>query len=135
MILCDAGPLIALVDPRDSDHVRCNSLLTSLRPPLVTSWPCITEAMYFLGAAGGWHLQEALWRFKNIGLLSVRELTPPLDDRMLQLMERYQNVPMDIADASLVAIAESLKLRRVFTLDSDFRIYRTASGAAFDIIP
>ena len=60
---------------------------------------------------------------------------PPLDDRVLELMERYQNVPMDIADASLVAIAELLKMRRIFTLDSDFRIYRTASGAAFETIP
>ncbi len=50
-------------------------------------------------------------------------------------MNRYQNVPMDLADASLVAAAETLNDRKVFTLDSDFRIYRLADGSAFEIVP
>jgi predicted nucleic acid-binding protein len=50
-------------------------------------------------------------------------------------MQTYQDTPMSLADASLVALAEAIDLHRVFTLDSDFRIYRTVSGAAFEIIP
>jgi len=50
-------------------------------------------------------------------------------------MEKYQDTPMDLADASLVAVAESLSIRDVFTLDSDFRIYRLADGSTLNIIP
>jgi predicted nucleic acid-binding protein len=50
-------------------------------------------------------------------------------------MEQYRNVPMSLADASLIAVGESLNLRRVFTLDGDFRIYRTASGEALEVVP
>ena len=55
-------------------------------------------------------------------------------DRMSELMKIYQNVPMDLADASLVAVAESRGYTRLFTLDSDFYIYRLANGAVLDII-
>ena len=54
---------------------------------------------------------------------------------MAQLMDRYQNVPMDLADASLVAVAETLVDRTVFTLDNDFRVYRLSNGNALDIVP
>jgi hypothetical protein len=50
-------------------------------------------------------------------------------------MEKYQDTPMDLADASLVAIAESLSPHRVFTLDSDFQVYRLADGSALEILP
>ena len=55
-------------------------------------------------------------------------------DRMSELMKIYQNVPMDLADASLVAVAESRGYTRLFTLDSDFYIYRLANGAVLEII-
>lgn len=54
---------------------------------------------------------------------------------MPELMEKYQDTPMDLADSSLVAIAESHSLSRVFTLDSDFRIYRLANGSVLEVIP
>ena len=56
-------------------------------------------------------------------------------DRMYSLMEKYQDMPMDLADASLVATAETLQLRRVFTLDSDFRVYRVNEREPFEIVP
>ena len=55
--------------------------------------------------------------------------------RTRALMAKYRDLPMDLADASLVAAAEALNLKRVFTLDSDFRVYRFRSRQAFDIIP
>lgn len=54
---------------------------------------------------------------------------------MQELMERYRDIPMDLADASLVAVAEVLKQRQIFTLDSDFQIYRMYGNITFDIVP
>jgi predicted nucleic acid-binding protein len=54
---------------------------------------------------------------------------------MRELMEQYRDVPMDLADASIVAAAETRRLRRVFTLDSDFLIYRTGDGDGFEVVP
>ena len=54
---------------------------------------------------------------------------------MRALMEKYVDRPMDLADASLVAAAETQRLHRVFTLDSDFRVYRINGTTAFDVVP
>ncbi len=54
---------------------------------------------------------------------------------MAALMEKYRDTPMDLADASLVVVAESRSLRRLFTLDSDFRIYRLADGSVLEVVP
>lgn len=56
-------------------------------------------------------------------------------ERMKVLMEKYKDLPMDLADASLVAVAESQKIKRIFTLDSDFFVYRLYDKDAFDVIP
>ena len=91
--------------------------------------------MHFLGKAGGWAFQEKLWELDDGELLQVIDLTQQQVGRAKHLMEKYQNVPMDIADASLVALAEPTRIRKVFTLDGDFRIYRTESGEAFEVVP
>ena len=54
---------------------------------------------------------------------------------MKALMEKYEDTPIDLADASIVAVAESLSIQDVFTLDSNFRIYRLADGTTLNIIP
>jgi len=54
---------------------------------------------------------------------------------MAALMRKYQDQPMDLADASLVVVAESRSFRRIFTLDSDFHIYRLADGSALQVLP
>ena len=59
----------------------------------------------------------------------------PLTARLPALMERYRDLPMDLADASLVAIAEERRLSQVFTLDRDFRVYRLPNGAPFELLP
>lgn len=133
MILTDAGPLVALIDRGESEHVRCCQALTRLQGPLLTTWPAFTEAMYLLGEAAGWTAQEALWRMLNRGDLVID--TPRHLAHVATLMAKYQNVPMDLADASLVALAEDRGLSVIFTLDQDFRIYRLPRGKAFTIIP
>jgi len=133
--LVDAGPLIAVLFAEDAAHARCVSALDTLRGPLVSTWPAFTEAMYLLGAVAGWRGQEPLWRLVKRGTLNLVDATPGMLTRMPVLMERYADLPMDLADSSLVALAEERKLTRIFTLDSDFRIYRLPDGRTFDVFP
>ena len=134
--LCDAGPLVALLNVRDADHERCGATLRMLRTDkLVTTWPCLTEAMYLLGRWSGIRAQNALWIYIDDGLVSLH--APAQDERlrMWTLMNDYADSPMDLADASIVAAAETLNLRRVFTLDRHFYVYRQRLGETFEVVP
>ena len=70
--------------------------------------------MYFLGNLGGWRGQEALWRFVNENTLLLHTSSSTEISRIEELMEKYQDVPMDLADASLVALAETTGLKKVY---------------------
>ena len=134
--LADAGPLIALIDKGQGEiHRKCVAAASALDAPLLTTWPCFSEAMYFLGELAGWRGQAALWQLVERRVLSLHVPTDPEAARMRFLMEKYSDTPMDLADASLVATAESLKLRRVFTLDTDFLVYRINDSIPFEIVP
>jgi predicted nucleic acid-binding protein len=135
MILTDAGPLVALIDRGEADHARCVAALAEVTPPLLTTWPAFTEAMYLLGAAAAWTGQEPLWGMLERGVLQIAEVSAAMLGRMRALMEKYRDLPMDLADASLVALAEERGLSRIFTLDSDFRVYRLPRGRSFAVIP
>ena len=135
MTLVDAGPLVALIDRGESDHGRCVETLSKLSGPLVTTWPAFTEAIYLVGSAGGWPAQESVWKLVDRGDLQLAELDKSLRQRTRDLMAKYSDVPMDLADASLVAVAESLNLRRIFSLDSDFHIYRLKNRRALEVLP
>ena len=135
MILVDAGPLVALIDRGEPDHARCVKALSSLTAPMVTTWPTLTEAMYLVGGAGGWKAQEALWKLLERGDLQLVPLDDPLQKRTRALMGKYRDTPMDLADASLVAVAEALDVARVFTLDRDFQIYRWKGRRKFEVVP
>jgi predicted nucleic acid-binding protein len=84
---------------------------------------------------GGYRYQSTLWNLRSARRLVLHDLTAAEADRMAVLMEKYSDTPMDLADASLVAVAESRRLRRVFTIDSAFHIYRLSDGSALDVIP
>lgn len=136
MTLTDTGPLVALLDADDPYHAACVAAAQRLPSgPLLTTWVCFTEAMYLLGAVGGYRYQATLWHLRSAGRLVLHDLTPAEADRMAVLMERYEDTPMDLADASLVVVAESRGLRVVFTTDSDFHIYRLADGSALEVVP
>ena len=135
MTLTDAGPLVALIDADESDHELCATALGHLEPPLVTTWPAFTEAMYLLARGGGAAGTQALWRLVTTDRLQLLDLSPLLVRRSAELMATYADLPMDLADATLVALAEERGLRRVFTLDSDFHVYRLHGRDAFEVIP
>ena len=135
MILTDTGPLVALINRNDPNHARCINAVKRLpAEPLVTTWPCFTEAMYLLFRVGGYSAQKGLWLLRTSEKLNLYDLTPVEVDRTAELMDKYQDRPMDLADASLVVAAEHLRTRQVFTLDGDFHIYRLADGSALDVV-
>ena len=135
MTLTDTGPLVALVNKNDPNHRRCLAATRHLPAgPLVTTWPCFTEAMYLVFQAGGYPHRQIV-AMADGRQLNLHDLTGSEMERMAALMDKYKDQPMDLADASLVAAAERLGLKRLFTLDSDFYIYRLADGSALECIP
>jgi predicted nucleic acid-binding protein len=135
MTLCDAGPLIAIIDADEPDHDACLAALDELALPLITTWPAFTEAMYLLGQAGGITGQRALWNLVHTNRLILADLSTKATERSALLMDKYSDRPMDLADATLVALAEEQGHRKVFSLDSDFHIYRIRGRQRFDVVP
>jgi len=127
--------LVALMDTDDGSHLECHGILLTMEPPLIATWACLTEAMHIVGRRSGSHGRANLWKLVDSQTVVVCEHGPGELRRMRELMGKYHDLPMDLADASLVAIVESLNLTRIFTLDSDFEIYRLADGRAFEILP
>lgn len=133
MILVDAGPLIALIHKDDAHHARCVNTLQSITEPLGTVWPALTEAMYL--SSFSWKGQDALWEMVERGVVELLTLDGRDMSRARDWMKKYKNLPMDRADAALVAVAEREKIRRVFMLDRrDFEIYRPAKLGRFIIL-
>ena len=134
MTLLDAGPLVALVHASDQEHDRCRTALGSIRRPLCTVWPVITEALYLLDFS--WEAQNAVWDMLEEGGVTVIALDAADVPRMRELMRKYRDLPMDVADAALVTVAEREGITRVFTLDRrDFEVYRPAKIGRFSLVP
>jgi len=135
MILTDTGPLIALIDRGDKAHRICTDQLKVLTHPLLTTWPCMSEAMHLLNNIGGHFAQDVLWSYIMDALVAIHESVLAERARMRELMSKYKDTPVDLADASLVSAAEVLGVRRIFTVDSDFVVYRLTGKLSFEIVP
>ena len=100
-------------------------MLKTIAEPLITTWPVLTETFYLLGFS--WKVQDNLWELIIRGGVDVLSLNDTQKTRCCQLMEKYSDLPMDLADGTIVTIAESRKIKYVFTLGhKDFRIYKPA---------
>lgn len=133
-VLVDAGPLVALVHADDAPHSDCVEALRRLRGPLVTVWPAFTEAMYLLREVRGG--QTALWAMVEADALDFAPLDRSDAARMHALMDKYGDLPMDLADAALVRVAERDRMRVIFTLDRrHFLAYRPLRLGRFVIVP
>ena len=133
MILVDTGPLVALFDPKDGQHERCRATLRSLRDPLYTTVSVLTETFHMLSP--GSHGSARLRDFIRKGGITLWFMDAQTIERAFDLMNRYSDHPMDLADASLVAAAEALEIRRIFTLDQgDFSSYRVLRGHLHEML-
>ena len=125
---------MALIHADDRHHASCRDALERIREPLVTVWPVITEAMYLLDFSA--EAQDALWRLLERDAVKVLPLDAGDVPRMRELMRKYRDLPMDLADAALVRAAERERISRVFTIDRrDFEVYRPRGIRRFTILP
>lgn len=133
MILVDAGPMVALLSANDQHRASCSEAVRRLRGPLATVWPALTEAMHLLKPSP--IAQQTLLKQVENGALSLLPLAATDVPRMKELMRKYADRPMDLADAALVRVAERERIFTIFTVDrSDFAAYRPL-GRRFKIVP
>jgi predicted nucleic acid-binding protein len=135
-MLCDTGPLVAVIDGDDEHHQASVEALAALPPrPLKTTWACVTESMYLLYRAAGHAGQAKLWDLLERQVLEIIAADLKTLARLRQLMAKYRDAPMDFADASLVVAAEQLNERELFTFDEHFRTYLIHDRHPFEVIP
>jgi uncharacterized protein len=133
-VLVDTGPLVAILSPADHYHEVCVRTLASLKSPLLTCWPVITEA--------AWLLRDYPLAFENLlgntngGFLEVLPITGKDSSQIVDILKRYASLRPQLADGTLVHLANREDIRTIFTLDRrDFSVYRSARKRALRILP
>lgn len=132
MIIADTGFWLALANTHDLHHARAVTALERAREPLVCTWPVMTETCHLLATRLSVNAELAFLRSASEGAFSIFELEVGHLARIRVLMEKYRDLPMDLADGSLVVLAEELGSGRIFSTDQrDFRTYRWKSRKPF----
>lgn len=133
-VAIDAGPIIALINRRDAYHEQCKGVLRDIPVPMFTVWPAVVEAYYLLERDAG--PSEQLLHWLQAAHVRIIDLRMQEIRRMWQLIRKYRDLPMDLADAALVAACERMKIRKVLTVDRrDFLIYRPSHVDQFEVLP
>lgn len=130
--LVDAGPLIALLDADEPHHARCAAAITRSSVRLVTCEAVIAEACFILRRLP--KARRDLLLDVHDGLYIVDYQLAPRADVVAGLMAKYANVPMSLADACLVDLAEINSIGRILTLDADFGVYRWGRNKPFEML-
>jgi uncharacterized protein len=121
-VIVDTGPLVALLDADERNHAWVLEQFSRLRPPLITCEAVLSEAAFLIARVGA--DPGAITALVERGVVTVAALFDHQADAVTKLLRRYANVPMSLADACLVRLVELTPNATLFTLDSDFRIYR-----------
>ncbi len=120
--LIDAGPLIALFDKDDKFHIPVKEFLKKYEGLLYTTWPVITEVLHMLDFSINTQIDFLKWI--RLGAIEIKQIDMADISRIIDLSEKYSDVPMDFADASLIIISELEGIKEIISIDSDFYIYR-----------
>jgi len=121
-ILIDAGPLIALFDKDDKFHDIAINFLQKYKGHLHTTWPVITETAHILGFNSKVQILFLEWLKRDA--LNIVNLEKIHLERIIELTDKYSDLPMDLADSSLVVVAEMTGIKEIATIDSDYYVYR-----------
>lgn len=121
--LIDSGPIIALFDKSDKYHLSVLKFMKTFRGELVTSWSVVTEVTHMLDF--NLQVQIDFLKWCEIGGVNLYEISQDELRDIRVMIEKYSNVPMDLADATLMYIANKEKIKNIISIDSDFDIYRT----------
>lgn len=120
--LADTGPLVALFDRTDNYHAQVMAFMGQFNGGLVSNWVIVTEVCYLLGFSVAAQLGFLEWMAR--GGLKLVELEEPALRHIPQAMDKYRDRPMDLADASLIALSMQTGIRDIITFDTDFDFYR-----------
>ncbi len=133
-LLLDTGAFVALVDRSETRHADCVAALEAWSGPIVTSEAVLTETLYLVGPR--WEAQQVCLEFFARGAFLLAPSSRQSLARVAGLMKKYQDLPMDFADGTLVALGEELDTAQVFTLDRrGFTVYRLHGRTPFQIMP
>ena len=131
-IIVDAGPLIALFDKDDKYHNSVIKFLKTFDGQLITSWPVITEVTHLLSFNVNVQIDFLEWlKREAITIINLENIHL---ERIIQLSKKYSDVPMDLADSSLIVIAELTNITDIITIDSDYYIYKTKNKKSLNNI-
>ena len=132
--LLDTGPLVAYLDARDPAHLTVAACLERFTGELFSTSAVITEAMHFAAPSPGG--PRLLADFVGASGLTVFDFTQTAAlSTAADLMEKYSDLPMDFADATLILLAEQLEVHEILTLDRrGFTVYRTRQGRHFRLL-
>lgn len=133
-LLLDTGAFVALVDRSERRHADCVAILEAWHSTIFTTEAVLTETLHLAGPR--WAAQKVCMEFVLRGAFSLVPASAASLRRTAVLMDKYHDVPMDYADATLVALGEELGCNRVFTLDvRGFSAYRLDGRKAFEMLP
>ena len=121
-VIIDTGPLVALLNRKDHSHAWVVQQLQDIQPPMVTCESVLAEATYLTRQTPG--ARVALIEMVGEGFLTIGMAVADHHSALLAMVRRYADVPMSLADACLVRLAELFPQSPVLTLDSDFSVYR-----------
>ena len=128
LLAVDSGPFLAWLNARDKQHARAVAFFKSRRERLVTTWPVITEVCHLAPQPA----RAAFLRWIDAGGASVFHLPDEQFAVLADLIDQYDDLPMDLADASLVWLSRNLGTVLIATMDrTDFSVYRGARGRRF----
>lgn len=135
-VLCDSGPLAALFNSSDSYHSQALGYFKrhGANVRLLTTWEVISEVMYFLDFSAHAQADLLLWLHEGASRDRVRIAALETDDLLglSAMMRKYADRPMDLADASLMWLANSTGVTDIISVDrADFAVYRTNKRKAF----
>jgi predicted nucleic acid-binding protein len=133
-VIMDTGPWVALIDRSEERHKECVRWLEHFKGSILSSEAVLTEVLYLLNFSS--QAQSAAIDFVLKGAILLVPSSLESLEGTKRLMEKYRNIPMDYADATLVSMAGDLSIQHVATFDAkDFAIYRLPSKKPFMILP
>jgi uncharacterized protein len=131
-VLLDTGCIVALLDRSEARHQACVEALEKVSSPLVTCEPVIAEACYLLRHLPG--AADAVLENVERGIFGLPLRLAERASAVRRLRKKYARVPMDLADACLVDLADQMGTGEILTLDSDFHIYRWGRNRPFQVL-
>ncbi len=132
IVYLDTGPLVAFFSKRDKYHHWAQDQIRDLDSKLVTCEAVITETLFITNNSP--KVIAAIQGMMNDGLLTVEPVLQKSFDEIFRIMTKYEDLPASFADVSLIHLYDQQKESKIFTIDSDFLIYRDTKGKPLNLI-